>query len=333
MKKILTMILAVVMLAGVLSGCGGSNKSKSQKSTSNAATTIRVGDIMALGTVSPFVADDLGYFDKAGMDVKISEFSDGSALAEAFAAGEIDVAFIGITPTATWYQKGVDLQVIASANGGGHVILTRSDSGINSVKDLKGKILAEPNLGTVTDTLLRDHILPKAGLNPKKDLTIEPGLKPADMASSLFATKEVDAILTWEPYVAQAIAQYKDEVKVLYDSPAEIKNITKSDTFYPVNVVVASQDFIDNHSKELQKFIDVYKDTVNYINTDEGANAEIAKVLKMEESIIKSARKRVDFTYKIDKKGLNKTLTWAKDLGYLDKIPDAKKLYNTKFIE
>lgn len=338
-KKILAIMMVLVL--GVLAGCGKadngadtkSSDKTSEKSKSEEAVTIRVGDNMALGTVVPFLAKEKGFYKDAGINVEILEFSDGSALSEAFAAGEVDVALMGIAPTATWYEKGVDLQVIASANGGGHVILVRADSGINSIEDLKGKVIAEPNLGTVTDTLLRDYILPKAKIDPEKDLTIQSGLKPADMAASLYGTKEVDAIITWEPYVSEAQAQYGDDVKILYDTPAIIKEETKSETLYPVNVVSASKDFIDNHSEELQKFVDVYKKTVDYINTDDSANAEIAKVLQMDEKTIKDARVRVDFTYDIDQKGLTTTLTWAKDLGYLGEIPDANGFYNSDFLK
>ena len=340
MKKVRTnivMVLLATMIAGAVAGCGSKNNNQpdsgSKQPDSTSQVTIRVGDNMALGTVIPFIAKDEGYFDDAGINVEIKEFSDGSALAEAFAAGEVDVALMGIAPTATWYQKGVDLQVIASANGGGHVILVKNNSGIETVEDLKGKTLAEPNLGTVTDTLLRDYILPDAGIDPEKDLTIQSGLKPADMATALYATGEVDAILTWEPYVSQAQAQYGDEVKVLYDSSAEIQKATGNNTFYPVNVVSASKDFITNHTSELQAFVDVYKKTVDYVNNDAGADAEIAKVLDLDESIVEAAKTRVDFTYDIDVDGLTETLKWAKDLGYLDDIPKTEDFYNSDFLK
>lgn len=335
-KKKLMLLLTAVMLTGAIAGCGQGSTGEEDSGSSEENTdlaTVRIGDIKALGTVTPFVAEELGYFEAAGLNVEILEFADGSALAEAFAAGEIDVGLMGIAPTATWYQKGVELQVIASANGGGHVILVKSDSGIESVADLEGKILAEPNLGTVTDTLLRDYILPEAGLDPEEDLIIESGLKPADMATALYATGEVDAILTWEPYVSQAQVQYGDEVKILYDSPAVIREKTGSDTLYPVNVVSASQEFITDHTDILQKFMEVYKKTVDYINEDDGANAVIAQVLSLDESIVEAARVRVDFTYDIDIEGLTTTLTWAKDLGYLDEIPDEEAFYNSEFLK
>lgn len=328
--KFLSIIIATLFLTVSFIGCQNKDNSNKNATSSN---EIRVGCIKAIGTVTPFVAEQEKFFEKAGVKVKVLEFADGSSLAEAYAAGEVDVAVMGIAPTATWYEKGVDLQVIAGANGGGHVLLVRSDSGINSVKDLKGKVIAEPGVGTVTDTLLRDYILKNSQIDPEKDVTIQSGMKPADMATSLYVTKEVDAIITWEPYVTQAQEQFGNDVKILYDSGAEIKKATGSSTFYPVNVVSAKKEFIENHSEELNKFISVYKETVDFINNDESADKVIGETLQLDENVIKSSKARVDFNYNIDEEGLSTTLIWAKDLGYLDSIPDSKEFYNYEFLK
>ncbi|MGN0649479.1 MAG: ABC transporter substrate-binding protein [Oscillospiraceae bacterium] len=323
MKKITKTIAAALAAVSVMmtgAGCSSGESSGSAAGENNGKVQLTLGVIKALGTATPYVAQKNGYFDEAGIDVKIVDFSDGSSLMEAFVASDIDIAMCGVAPVANWFSKGVDVQVVASANGGGHVILTRADTGITSLNDLKGHSLAEPNLGTVTDTLLRSYILKNAGIDPENDLTIVPGMKPADMAISLFDTGEVDAILTWEPYVTQALATYDDAV-ILYDSPLVLKDELGTDSFYAVNVVSASKEVIDNRKDDLKKFLEVYTKTVDYINTDAGANAVIASVLEMDESVVAGARQRIDYTAKIDKDALERTLQWGLELGYFDSIP------------
>ncbi len=324
---VMAMILVLIFL---ITGC---SKAPSEKAADNTQekTTIKVGSIRALGTITPYISLKKNYFEDAGLTVEIVDFADGSALGEAFAAGGIDIALMGIAPTATWQSKGVELKVVASANGGGHVILARTDSGINSIADLKGRIVAGPNPGTVTDTLLRDYILPQAGLDPENDIQILSGMKPADMAVSLAVTKEVDAVITWEPFATQAEDEY-DNVKVLYDSTKEIKAAKGNDDIYPVNVVSASQAFIDGHPEELQGFIDSYKKTVDFINEDPSANALIGEELELEEAVIKKARDRISYTYEIDAQGLFDTLKWANDLGYLEDIPSEEELFDYSFL-
>ncbi len=291
------------------------------------AEAIRVGSNRAMGTATPFVAQENGLLEESGLDIQVSEFSDGAALMEAFAAGELDIAIVGIGPVATWISKGVDMKIVASANGGGHVLMTRKETGIETVEDLKDHMVAEPGIATVTDAMLRSKILKEAGLDPEMDLTLIPGMKPADMASVLMATKEVDAMITWEPFAAQAEADYGDDIQVVYDCGKEIKDETGSDNFYPVNVVVASQDFIDNQMDQLKSFMEVYKETVDFINTDPEANSVLAKTLQMEESVVKAARDRVDYTYEIDEEASLETLQWSKDMGYIEEVPAAEDLF------
>lgn len=317
LTKLTSMVLTASMLV-----CAGAVTAGAEETE-----PIRVGSILALGTAAPFAAIENGLLNQEGMEIEVSEFSDGTALMEAFAAGEVDIAFSGIIPVATWISKGVDMKIVASANGGGHVLMTRKDAGIESVEDLRGHLVAEPSVATVTDALLRAKILGDAGLDPEMDVTLIPGMKPADMATVLMATKEVEAMITWEPYAAQAEAMYGDDIVVLYDSSKVIQEETGSDAFYPVNVVAASQDFIDNRSEELEEFLDIYKQTIDFLNEDEEANAVLAKVLELDEEVVANARERIDYTYDIDKEGSMETLKWAEELGYIPELPAEEDLF------
>lgn len=359
MKNWRKIIAAGLLCTLVLTGCGSSGGSEKSQASEAAETqeaagsgedqaeageeesqaadedmdsgqeseTIRVGSNRAMGTATPFVAQENGLLEESGLDIQVSEFSDGAALMEAFAAGELDIAIVGIGPVATWISKGVDMKIVASANGGGHVLMTRKETGIETVEDLKDHMVAEPGIATVTDAMLRSKILKDAGLDPEMDLTLIPGMKPADMASVLMATKEVDAMITWEPFAAQAEADYGDDIQVVYDCGKEIKSETGSENFYPVNVVAASQDFIDNRMDHLKSFIDVYKETVDFINSDPEANSVLAETLQMEESVVEAARERVDYTYEIDEEASLETLQWSKDMGYIDEVPAAEDLF------
>lgn len=316
-KRVTGMILTASLLAcGFAAPAGAEDREP-----------IRVGSILALGTAAPFAAIENGLLNQDGLEIEVSEFSDGTALMEAFAAGEVDIAFSGIIPVVTWISKGVGMKIVASANGGGHVLMTRKDAGIESVEDLKAHLVAEPSVATVTDALLRAKILGDAGLDPDMDVVLIPGMKPADMATVLMATKEVEAMITWEPYAAQAEAMYGDEIMVLYDSSKVIKEETGSDAFYPVNVVAASQDFIDNRSEELEEFLNIYEQTIDFLNEDDQANAVLAKVLELDEAVVEKARERIDYTYDIDKEGSMETLKWAEELGYIDELPAEEELF------
>lgn len=295
---------------------------------------IKVGTNKALGTVTPYVGRIQGIFAKRGVTVEIVDFSDGSTLMEAFASGQLDIAFLGIAPTAIWQSKGVPLKVVAAANGGGHVLLTRQDTGITDVRGLKGKKVATPKPGTVVDTLFRAHISRKvAKLDPEKDLQIVPGVAPADMPAALFVAREVDAGITWEPFASQAEARFKN-ARVLYDAAAEWKkNNPKAAHFYPTNVVIARQSFIDQRSDELKRFLAAYVETIDFINRKPAeANQVIAREIKLDAAIIAKARKRIDYTSSINVPAAFETLEWSRQLGYLKEIPAESKLFDLSYL-
>ncbi len=295
-----------------------------------AIEAIKIGTNRALGTVTPYVGKAQGVFRKRGIAVDIVDFTDGSTLMEAFASGQLDIALLGIAPTTIWQSKGVPLKVVASANGGGHVLLTRNDTGIQALSDLKGRKVATPKPGTVTDTLFRIHIArEKAGLDPEKEIQIVPGVAPADMASALFVAREVDAIITWEPFAAQAEARFKN-VLVLYDAAAEWKkNNPKAASFYPTNVVIARQSFIEKRTGDLRRFLAAYAETIDFINKKpKEANVIIGNELKLVPDIVAAARKRIDYTVSVDIPAALETLKWSKQLGYLKEIPAEGKLFD-----
>ncbi len=298
------------------------------------ARIIKVGTNRALGTVAPYVGRDKHFFQEHGVNVEIVDFADGSTLMEAFASGQLDVALLGIAPSAIWQNKGVDLKVVASANGGGHVLLTRADTGIHDIEELRGKKVATPKPGTVVDTLFRAHIARElAKLDPDKDIQIVPDVAPADMPTALFVAREVDAAITWEPFATLAETKYKDS-KVLFDAAAEWhKANPNSKHFYPVNVVIARQSFIQSRPEDLRHFLAAYVQTINFVNNwPDEANGIIASEINLDKTVVDQARLRIDYTAQVDTAAVLQTLEWSKQLGYLKEVPTASKIFDLSYL-
>jgi NitT/TauT family transport system substrate-binding protein len=332
-KRVAIPVLSFLIFSTVVVGCSRSSATSANGAGSTSPLTIRVGTNRALGTMVPFVAKEKGFFQQQGLDVNVVDFADGSPI-EAFASGQLDIALLGIAPSAIWQGQGVSLKVVAAANGGGHVLLTRTDSGINNLQQLKGRKVATPKPGTVTDTLFRTHIVKEiAQLDPDKDIQIIPNVAPGDMPTALFVSREVDAAITWEPYASEAEMKFKN-AKVLYDSSAEWrKAYPGSGQLYPVNVVIARQPFIDAHPAELRKFLAAYVQAIKFINGNpDEANQIIANDLQLDASVVASARHRIDYTWHVDPDASLKTLEWSKQSGYLKEIPTAAKLFDLSYL-
>jgi ABC-type nitrate/sulfonate/bicarbonate transport system substrate-binding protein len=303
-------------------------------SSGNNEGRIRIGTNRALGTVTPYVARDKGFFEQQKIQAQVIDFNDVTTLMESITSGQLDVALVGISSPAIWQQRGVRLKVVAAANGGGHVLLTRSDTGMRALADLRGRKIATPKPGTVTDTLFRAHIVHDlANLDPETDIQIIPNMAAADMATVLFVSREVDAAITWEPFASQAEANYQGHV-VLFDAAAEWRRQhPERKHLYPVNVVIASQAFIDQHPDVLRRFLAAYTEAVHFINFQpEEANEIISRETQLEKSIVVAARRRIDYSAQVDVDASLETLAWSVELGYLKKAPTPEQLFDLRFL-
>jgi NitT/TauT family transport system substrate-binding protein len=296
--------------------------------------SIRIGTNRALGTVAPYIARDKGFFQQQSVNAQIIDFNDITTLMESITSGQLDIALVGISSPAIWQERGVRLKVVAAANGGGHVLLTRSDTGIHTLADLRGKKIATPKPGTVTDTLFRAHILGDlAGLNPERDVTLVPNMAAADVPSVLFGSHEVDAAITWEPFASQAEAQSRGAVVLMDVAEAWRKDHPNLTSLYPVNVVIASQAFIDAHPEELRRFLEAYTQAVRFINQQpDEANTVIAQETKLSKAIVVAARKRIDYKAHVNTDASLQTLDWSVTLKYLKKRPDPKDIFDLRFL-
>lgn len=326
-KKTFKVLWVILLILSMLLVGGCTDKSKDVAKNKK----IRIGSNRAIGTVTPYLAKELGYFDNKDYEIEILEFSDGAALMEAMASGELDMGIVGVSPVATWNDKGLDARIVASANGGGHVILTTKERGFSSVSDLKGKKIAGPSPGTVTDTLLRNYILPKYSLSGD-DMTFITGMSGADMVTSLVNTEDIDAIVTWEPFISMAELTY-DNIQILFDASKEWKTDTGKAELYPVNVVAATGEFCDENEDELKDILEVIKKTVDYVeNNPQEAHERIAELLELKTDVVERALQRSQLTYEVDIEATMETLKWAYESGYLSQLPKEEELFDLKYI-
>jgi NitT/TauT family transport system substrate-binding protein len=100
-----------------------------------------------------FYASDLGYFAKAGLNVQIQPGSNGAAIAAAVAGNAVDIGYADIGALAKAHTRGVDFSIIApaalwDATAPVNAIVVANNSPIRTAKDLNGKTIAVPGLGT-----------------------------------------------------------------------------------------------------------------------------------------------------------------------------------------
>lgn len=262
---------------------------------------LRIGVLKTVDTVHPYIADQQGYYKAENLTYRIYSFGTSPALAEAFAAGEIDIAYMSFAPTATWISKGADIKIIAGASRGGDIVCARE-------KNASGKI-AVSNKGTMTENIYRGFVSEKLDFEPVY------GIQPADMPTALLVTKDVDAVLTWEPF-ADLIE--RSGGTCIFDAGAEWEK--EYGTKYQRNVLVAGRKVLDD-KQLLDKILRVNNKSIDFLNSP-GSDEAIAKAI----GITQLKSRRMEYNASLDWPSMVKVMEVAKQGGYLKSVLSKEEL-------
>ena len=180
-KKSLAAVAALGAVAAVLSGCGKSDKG---------GYTLRVGYQQGGSSTLPMIAKEEQYFGRTGVGTAFVLFTNSSDGLNALNAGKLDVGVsFGTGGPLTFAAKGAKFVIIGGNLSGGHPILVRPEKAaeIRSIRDFRGKTVATPRVFT-SDVVFR-AALSRAGLDPKKDLTIIEFKRPVDVLEAVKSGK------------------------------------------------------------------------------------------------------------------------------------------------
>ena len=229
--------------------------------------TVKIGYLPSDHDAALFVADAQGLYADKNITTELVQFNNGGDLMTAMASGEVDVGYVGIAPVLSSVAKGVPVKVISAAQTEGSGIIVTNESGIQSAGDLKGKTIATPGEASIQYVLL-SYYLKENGLSTD-DLNIS-AMKVPSMNDAL-KTGQIDGIVTFQPYVS--IAANDSGNVVLEDSAEILPN-------HPCCVVVASEDFINNHENETKEILAIHENATNFIN-ENVKNNTTEKVVKL----------------------------------------------------
>lgn len=156
---------------------------------------------------------------KFGIKLEERMFAKGPEIMPAMVSGDIDIAALASDGAISGRANGVPIYAVAGFAQGGARIVAGVDTGIKTLKDLKGHKVGVTRGGAQELLLLAE--LEKAGLSwsdkPGKDVQIV-YLAFADLNQAL-AAKQIDAMCQSEPQSSQAInKKFGVEIVKPYDT-------------------------------------------------------------------------------------------------------------------
>jgi NitT/TauT family transport system substrate-binding protein len=267
-----------------------------------------------------------GIFKKHGVDVAESSFAGDAKLQQAFAAGAVDMG-IGSGPGLAFILKGSPILGVAQEAGPplGISLSVLASGPIQSIADLKGKIISISSVGSQTEWMVR-RLSVHEGWGPDGIKMVTLGDATAQF--SALRTNQIDAA----PFDITTAYQFKakGDVRILMTFGDIVKD-------YVNHVIYASNDAMAKRPDDVRNFLAGWFESVAFFKHNKAESVKIsAAVLKIPEDVVSQV---YDETVpmltddgRFDQKGLDVLAQSCVDMNMLPSKPDMTKLYTEKFL-
>ncbi|MEO9068965.1 MAG: taurine ABC transporter substrate-binding protein [Caldimonas sp.] len=141
-----------------------------------------------------------------GYKINWRMFGGGGDVIRAMASGDVQVGEVGSAGVTTAANQGQDIKLfwILDDIADAEALVARNGSGINSVKDLKGKKVATPFVSTSHYQLMVD--MKAEGVDPKTVTVMN--MRPPEIAAA-WERGDIDATFIWDPVLSKVKANGK----------------------------------------------------------------------------------------------------------------------------
>ena len=207
MKRVLELTCLMLLVMALLLGCGSISEPVPSATPTPTPAPLPTMNYVGIKVYDPvYIGIEKGFFKEAGVDLKLIDLVAGGPTGiQAVAGGSADAGISSYMAIINARAAGLPIVAVTDAQSAiGKQALeeffVRNDSGIKSVKDLKGKKIAV-NLIKSSFYYTWLMALEKEGMTEKD---VEFVLLPFDQQEIALAEKRVDAIGLMQPYVLRA---------------------------------------------------------------------------------------------------------------------------------
>jgi NitT/TauT family transport system substrate-binding protein len=235
-------------------------------SAAAAKVTIAIGGAGCLCYLPTVLAEQLGEFKKAGIDVEMVNFKGGSQALTAVLGGSADVVSGYFDHCVNLAAKNQALQafVVYDRYPGLALVVAPKNSGtVASVKDLAGKKVGVSAPGSSTHFFLT-YLLSKNGVDPNSVGVVGVGLEATAVAA--MEQGSVDAAVMLDPAVTLLQGKHKD-LKILSDTRTQHDTLAVFGGEYPGGALYTRAEWIASHQKEVQALTNAMVSTLKWIHS------------------------------------------------------------------
>ena len=301
-KKILTVILALMLVILPLASCAKTDESDGAQTTASTTkadgapeTTAKpdsslemkiylLNGTTALGA-SKLIVDAKNGSDS--MNYKIETFAKPDAITGAIISGECAIAALPTNAAANLYKKSAGKVQLLAVNTLGVLYLLSNGENVTDFNSLKGKTVYLPGSGSNPE-FITAALLGAGGVLEDVTLDTTTYTDPDALATAVTAGQVSLAVLP-EPKVT-VVTSGNADVKVAMNFSEEWEKIYGENTIAQ-GCLVVNAEFAKAHPAEVSKFLDDYKASVEYIAsaTDEAINTIVEAGILPKAGVAKKA--------------------------------------------
>ena len=227
--------------------------------------TVRLDFIPVGFHTAMHLANEKGWFAREGLEVDIQDGTGSLNTIQLVGSGQVDVGQVQLGVMAIAREKGIPVKSFAGFVRKSDLgVIVPRDSGIKTVKDLKGKKLLcfsaspwAPFIG---------NFLAKGGLDSS---SVEISMVPPATMASVYMAKGADGIMTVEPFGLPIVEKMRPSTSI---------RLADYGINFPSYGLIATETTIANRKDALAKFAKVQIETWEYIwsgHVDEAVDALI----------------------------------------------------------
>ncbi len=208
--------------------------------------------------------------------------------------GEVDIAAVPVNLASVLYNKTEGDVKVAAINTLGVLYVLDKTGEINTVSDLTGKTVYATGQASTPEYILK-YVLDKNGINFETDMELIFKADHSELVTLLAADESVQIAMLPEPNVTSAIASSGAtraiSLNEAWDDVCDTKLIQ--------GCIIVSKSFAENHTSQLNEFLEEYAASVEYVNANvEEASAMIAEIgIIPKAEIAKSALPNCNIVY------------------------------------
>ena len=321
-KRIYTIILVVVMLITTLTACGNTNSNKD----ANGLTKITFVLDWTPNTnhTGLYVAQEMGYFKEAGLEVEIVQPpEDGAEVLVASGKAQFGVSFQDSLAPAFAGENPLPISAVASIiqhNTSG--IISRAGEGMHTPKGMEGHTYSTWN-GTIELATLKEVVEEDGGDFDKIELIPS---KVTDEVSAL-KTKSTDSI--WIFYAWAGVKTELEGLKTDYFAFADIDPVFD----YYTPVIISGNQFLEQNPDTAKAFLSALSKGYQYAieHPEEAADVLCKAAPELDKELVVASQKYLAKEYQsdaqywgqIDPERWNNFYNWVNENNLVEgKIPE-----------